>query len=835
MDIDGAALKVVAERVGALLYEHGPMSEDELITAGAVSGVDVGADPGAVIEHAYAWSMPLVQLLDDDLYCRTDMILAGRTFTHRLTQAEISGDCLELDADLQGALIVAEHERYQQLGDGRVFRRVTPNDDGEVLADRNMAPTPAYRSLVLLDRGTLVGDQAGDLLGVHIAEDGFTLQRVAETDLEEAPTQLRDAVLGFVDEHEAMPDMLWEIVVRLCIDDPHLFRTPLRPFGELLNDYGVEVHDDAISRSGYDFAATRRLFALPALAAGYGLTATEATAIDAFDRLRWALTATDGPNGDEVEIDAARDWAVAQLGEIRSPAACGALNARIVEAGPEWARAHLTATQMVAEQAPPAALLVLRWVSGKAYENLGQSLDAERSYNEALAVDAHWGPAAVSLAGYALDRGDCQRALDLLDSARAPYDDPLRLEAERYTPRARTSLGRNKPCWCGSGRKYKMCHLGKETAPIAERAGWLYDKALRFLVDDNVSELLLLELEQRWQDIAPESFRLVGQEAVADIALAEGDRFTRFLAQRSVLLPEDEQELATRWAGTPRSIFDVESAAPGCGWTLRDLRTGERHLVPWEDSGAQVQTGDLLTGRPLPAGETTEFPGGLIRVPLHARDALLQLLDNDPQPQEVVDFLAELCTPPQMTTRDGQDMELCEARLQVPPTLAAARVQAVLDEAFSPGPETGWVWLRTDEDGHHVDGAIAFAHGELMVEALSVVRLDALLAVLTELLPGTQVLSRTHIPVDLDALRSHDMGPDSDREQAPGAQDAMAQHIHEYEQRWLDMEIPALGGLTPRQAAADPTRREDLHQLLAGIPVHPGGMSADRLRTTLGL
>lgn len=134
-----------------------------------------------------------------------------------------------------------------------------------------------------------------------------------------------------------------------------------------------------------------------------------------------------------------------------------------------------------------------------------------------------------------------------------------------------------------------------------------------------------------------------------------------------------------------------------------------------------------------------------------------------------------------------------------------------------------------------MDGTIAFAHGELMVDALSVVRLDALLAMLQDLLPGTQVLRQAHIPVDRGAFRAQDMGPASDQEQAPGVQDALAQHIHEYEQRWLYMDIPALGGLTPRQAAADPTRREDLHQLLAGIPVQPGGMSADRLRAMLGL
>ena len=29
----------------------------------------------------------------------------------------------------------------------------------------------------------------------------------------------------------------------------------------------------------------------------------------------------------------------------------------------------------------------------------------------------------------------------------------------------RPKLGRNDPCWCGSGKKYKKCHLGKEPAP----------------------------------------------------------------------------------------------------------------------------------------------------------------------------------------------------------------------------------------------------------------------------------------------------------------------------------------------------------------------------------
>lgn len=30
-------------------------------------------------------------------------------------------------------------------------------------------------------------------------------------------------------------------------------------------------------------------------------------------------------------------------------------------------------------------------------------------------------------------------------------------------------LGRNAPCWCGSGKKYKKCHLEADLAGAAER------------------------------------------------------------------------------------------------------------------------------------------------------------------------------------------------------------------------------------------------------------------------------------------------------------------------------------------------------------------------------
>ncbi len=41
--------------------------------------------------------------------------------------------------------------------------------------------------------------------------------------------------------------------------------------------------------------------------------------------------------------------------------------------------------------------------------------------------------------------------------------------------------GRNDACPCGSGKKYKHCHLGKELHSLNDRAAWLYLKMMRFM------------------------------------------------------------------------------------------------------------------------------------------------------------------------------------------------------------------------------------------------------------------------------------------------------------------------------------------------------------------
>ena len=79
-------------------------------------------------------------------------------------------------------------------------------------------------------------------------------------------------------------------------------------------------------------------------------------------------------------------------------------------------------------------------------------------------------------------------------------------------------------------------------------------------------------------------------------------------------------------------------------------------------------------------------------------------------------------------------------------------------------------------------------------------------------------------------------------EASPDVRAALEEVMSEMEDRWVDESVPALGGLTPRQAKDDPTRREDLLALLREFEQRelPDGapfatFNVARLRAKLGL
>ena len=116
-----------------------------------------------------------------------------------------------------------------------------------------------------------------------------------------------------------------------------------------------------------------------------------------------------------------------------------------------------------------------------------------------------------------------------------------------------------------------------------------------------------------------------------------------------------------------------------------------------------------------------------------------------------------------------------------------------------------------------------------------------MLKVIRALDPSAELLAETRQTVDeiadLEKLSGSPPAGLLDPGTSPEVAAALEEMVRNFEEAWLDQEIPALSGHTPRDCAADPTRRPDLIRLLDTFPDTgaPGTMSPGRLRKALGL
>ncbi len=124
-------------------------------------------------------------------------------------------------------------------------------------------------------------------------------------------------------------------------------------------------------------------------------------------------------------------------------------------------------------------------------------------------------------------------------------------------------------------------------------------------------------------------------------------------------------------------------------------------------------------------------------------------------------------------------------------------------------------------------------HGEVNSDR----RADEVIGLVRSLQPTAELID--HDIRDLDeAMQTHramDAPPAPNLLDNPDMADVREEIAAELERRWLDDNIPALGGSTPREAALDPIGRHELERLLDSFDDGLGLMSVARLRKALDL
>jgi hypothetical protein len=720
-----------------------PLNEDDIARRLRDSGV---ADPDLVLDHVLNDTDCLARQLVDDRWVWLPAVLAGRVFTHRPSADELAHDILTVTPNLDPITALCEHEEYRGLADGSAAQVVLAGLDDDLLEQRDIPPAVVDPlGTLVLPPGTLaaLGVAEGDLVGVRLTAHGLVVEQI--TALAHSAVGARLAAMLDADEPTYFDAVVWTA----CAEDPAVFTEPLPPLREIVDDYGLAHQGEWLAPGEFDFARWHFERQCAALAELHDLDADDAFALNFLIQLydQMSLLLIDAADADEPPEDAlvaagegtpAPDVDLGDLmGELGAaladPLLAELLLAETVGTDPDGAAALGLFAEMLEPKVPRAARVACRWLRAAALERIGDINAAESELLAAESMDPDWPLPLFDLARIASDRGDVERGLSLLHRADAAPDHPLVELLQQHRAEPRRDIGRNEPCWCGSGRKYKKCHLGREQLPLAERVDWLYTKARQHALLNGWNDVLAeVGYERcRYTDDDPDApAAAMADPLVMDAVLFEGGAFEEFLEVRGSLLPDDERLLAEQWLRVERSVFEVEQVRRSQGVTVRDVRAGDTHEVREQAASRQLKPGQLICARVVPAGDSMQFFGGIEPIALHERDALIDLLDAEPDPVELVSMLSRRFAPPTLTnTEDALDPDDPE-------------VAALLDE-----------------------------------------------------------------------------------------------FVRDYETKWLDEAIPALGGHTPRQAADDPTRRGDLIKLLDTFPVAPGGvgMDPDRLRDALGL
>ena len=392
-----------------------------------------------------------------------------------------------------------------------------------------------------------------------------------------------------------------------------------------------------------------------------------------------------------------------------------------------------------------------------------------------------------------------------------------------------------------------MCHLNREQLPLEERAAWLYRKAGSDLAEGEFAALHLECAQARAvYSTDPDALEraLYDDPFPADVVLFEGGAFEEFLRLRGHLLPDDERLLAQQWLLTDRSLHEVLEARPGAGMTMRDVRTGDVHQVRERSASRLVKSGEFYCGRIVPAGETMQIFGGMEPVALGQHEDVLALLDEDPEPVDLVDYLSRWLAPPRMANTEGEPLLLCDATLAVTdPDALTRELDATYDRLDDDADGSrAWVEHVLTDGMQRIRAQLELRGDQLLVHANSAQRFERVLSVVGTLDPSATVVSETREPAgsveDIARLSARHPAPAAVPDpESPELAAVLEQVTRQYEQAWLDQPIPALSGRTPRECAADPTRRPDLIRLLDSFPDidAPGAMSPARLRAALEL
>jgi hypothetical protein len=463
------------------------------------------------------------------------------------------------------------------------------------------------------------------------------------------------------------------------------------------------------------------------------------------------------------------------------------------------------------------------------------------------------------------------------------------------------AIGRNDPCHCGSGRKYKRCHLAEDKAAqsraAAGEAGPRASVEKRRAAVHDLDERLVEQMGRfackrfgaAWGAYALDAYPgEIGEERATTQLVGpwsfyhypfEGRPVAAWFAEaRGEALSEKERSWLAAQAESWPAVLEVTGVDEGVGLTLEDLLTGETHVVQEVSGSRCLVKRDAILGRvidhdgisvlcgihhkPLPpksAATVVEVARSMLRcrkrkvAATRMREPLVADLLITIWEQAVRDL--ESRPPPKLVNTDGEDLIMTKDRFWFGPAVRGQIESRLVglegaEAEESDEGETIVTFVRPGNKLHKswdntIVGRAVLAADTLDLETNSRPRADRLREVV-ELACGALVVHRTREETHSDDLLRQASTRTEPDEPRPAPPPEILQAMREMKERdfeeWVDRSIPALGGLTPREAARSRGAvRSELDVILKDIERRESRLPVDEqydvavLRRSLGL
>jgi SEC-C motif len=422
--------------------------------------------------------------------------------------------------------------------------------------------------------------------------------------------------------------------------------------------------------------------------------------------------------------------------------------------------------------------------------------------------------------------------------------------------------GRNDPCLCGSGKKYKHCCLKTVEEPSAEKGharavkraiAWLMDRH-RKTVSDAIGEMLFAGLtdaehdalenldEQTWQVIQINATEWLLAEGQIQVE-GEPRRVSDLLLDRGgPVFTVDQRRWIEQLCKRPLRVYDVTEVVPGQQMTLCDaLDLDAAPVIVQEKSGSQESLiGTQFGVRIMAVDSHYELSGAAYPFSHMAGPSVVALMreamDHFDKPREdlpeffsflirhkwLEQYLKPMPLPTIVDAYSGEPMLLITDRYRVKDWGALAQTLAAQDDVQG-GRKSGWDRLIDCDDGQ-TRSAVTINIGkstdqiELFYKTQGYADrgrpwFEGLAGEAVEF--GGRVLSDPKgIISNMPSGQVEKRGVNVTGLPPEALAEAIEKAIHRTHADWADEPLQALGGKTPRQAIGTPVGLERVKGLL---------------------